>query len=366
MRAGGDWSHVTDALAVIQSLYDEGRFRSMLTACRRARSLLPSASAQEAAEILRQEGVALHCMRRYDDALAAYAEARSADPLDEELDALLRLNVVMVLRDQGRVDAAVAELKLLQKSDSTPAHLLACVLQTLGSALEDNDPLAAAAAYREAREVGDATEAAIAGFSLGNVLRRIDELPAAAVAYNAALQTYALLDDRSRIADCLDSLGMVKAYENDYAAALELHDRATALYETLERPHDLVIALQNRAWALLRLEHPEQSLAVYQDAAAILRAVGTPAEAAFADLQTVPALCALGRTDEAALLLDGLDRRHLDTTEQAGAAWMTGWVACHTGDEKRCREARTYAAEVFSDAHEYASAREVRELPHPL
>lgn len=250
-------------LRQVVALYDQSRFRSMLTACRQAKQLASAAPALELAELSRQEGIALHCLRRHEEALAAYAVARATAPLDNELQVMLRMNEAMVHEDQGDARKAVAELKSLCESPSTPPELLGSVLLALGSALKDSDPLAAAAVYRQVLETGgdDDESSGIAAFSLGNILTQVDELDDAARAYDAAWASYASAGDLSRLADCIDSLGVVRAYQGAYAEALRLHDQALTYYRSLERPHDLTVAHQNKAWAPLQLGQAEEALA---------------------------------------------------------------------------------------------------------
>lgn len=81
----------------------------------------------------------------------------------------------------------------------------------------------------------------------------------------------------------------------------------------------------------------------------------------------MPALCAVGMGKAAKCFVDAVNRHRLpaDSTEQAYASWMNGWVAHHVGNEELCVHSRQYAVAVYVDGRQYAAAREVGQFPHP-
>ena len=324
------------------------------------------------AELARRRGNVLADLGRHDDALQSYALARRRGWDDAELALLISMNEAQIYADRGDCGRAVSVLREVAVSPRLTDALAGPVHLALGSALaECGDVVGAGEVFRGviclAEEAGDLAVAARAWFKTGNVLTSADELGAAEEAYRTARALFTQLGEPGADADCVDALGTVMAYRNRFPEALALHDAARGVYQILQRPVDLAIAEQNYSWALFNLGRPAEALSASARAVSLYVSAGQTTAAWCAELSTIPALCELGRIQDARELIQVtiVARPALIANDGAYLAWMTAWLSHYDGDEALCRAGRLLAAQTFSSRGSFAAAREALDLPHP-
>nr|VFK22581.1 MAG: Tetratricopeptide repeat-containing protein [Candidatus Kentron sp. MB]VFK28903.1 MAG: Tetratricopeptide repeat-containing protein [Candidatus Kentron sp. MB]VFK74148.1 MAG: Tetratricopeptide repeat-containing protein [Candidatus Kentron sp. MB] len=141
---------------------------------------------------------------------------------------------------RGEIGKADAIFKQIEKG---AAHQAAEVAKTLGAIAYRNRPQGALEHYR--RAVAYAPEDAEAWNKVGKLNYRLGEMAAAEAAFRRARELGEAAEDKRVIAMALNNLGVIARTRGDLAKAEGLHRRALALIEKLGHKKHMAVTLSN-------------------------------------------------------------------------------------------------------------------------
>ncbi|MGH2557464.1 MAG: tetratricopeptide repeat protein [Thermomicrobiales bacterium] len=118
-----------------------------------------------------------------------------------------------------------------------------------------------------------------------------------------------LLDDRRKLVDALYLQAGIALEQAEYQQGLSMAAEAASIFGELGNVHTEAIALFLLGGFLLRLDRLDEAVATYARALPTWVSMGTPVEVATCLQETAPLALALGRADDAALLLGAGEAR---------------------------------------------------------
>ena len=283
-RGGDDTKKRTALLAAGRAA--QGRYANA-TAIEHYRAVLPLLTPAERGAVLVDLGTVLELTGAWDDAEAAYAQARDLAAQAEDAPASASADVALaeVARKQGRFADAAARLDEAEKAFAGLADEAG-----LGRVLHLRGTLAAQqGGYDEAR---------------GH--------------YEASLALRRRLDDRAQAAALLSNLGIIAEYTGDYDAARDLNEQALALRTEIGERRAIGVSQNNLGMIALLQKDFVDARARFTETTRLALEVGDPWVLAIARNNLANALRGLGD-------LDGARAGYADSLE-AYLQWDDRWA----------------------------------------
>nr|WP_240979294.1 tetratricopeptide repeat protein [Streptomyces sp. HNM0574] len=331
--------------------------------CRTARrSSLDARRLADAASALNNEGLALHGLRRFEEAVSAHQRAAEvfADLGHPDAEARALDNLGSALRNLRRYEEAIeahtrAAAYFRRAGDRFHE---ASTLGNLGGAFRAVRRFEEAVECQEravaaARESGDRNGEAISLSGLGNTLLELRRHKEALEAFDRQLELCRATGHPHGLARALDNLGAALRRLHRYDEAFEAHARSAELFQELGEPHGE--ALAHGALGLCHLHSGRHGEAV----TALRRAAGMHREDGDRHGEAVN-LCNLGE----ALRLAGRPAEAVETQERSAARYREtgdghgeglalarlGTVLFDTGQHAPSAAAFGRSAELFREA----------------
>ncbi|MFI6031649.1 tetratricopeptide repeat protein [Amycolatopsis magusensis] len=228
-------------------------------------------------------GVALHEVRRFEEAIAAQEQAAAIfrEIGDRQGKGRALINLGNALQGVWRFEEAIAaqEQAAAIYRETGDRHREGIALNNLGNALQGvwrfEEAIAAheqaAAIYRE---TGDRHGEGGALNNLGNALREVRRFEEAIAAHEQAAAIYRETGDRHGEGRALNNFGLVLREVRRFEEAIAAHEQAAAIYRETGDRHGEGGALNNLGLVLEEVRRFEEAIAAHEQAAAIYRDFG--------------------------------------------------------------------------------------------
>jgi tetratricopeptide (TPR) repeat protein len=264
---------------------------------------------QQRAWMLTRRGDALSDLGRYDDALAAYLDARA----------------ILEAIDGGEVHEIDMEIGL--------------TLERVGRPMESRQRFEDALAGYEA--AGDVHGVALCRLNMAGVYRELGDRHGEVAALTAARDTFEELGLEREALDARFNLANAAWGRGDLVTARGFYAEARPRYEALDLPVQVADCDDSLGAVLHEFGKVERAIELHRSAREVYLAHGAAPEAALSRRNLGHALDHAGRFDEAETELAGAEAEYEVMGASggvAGCAYLLAWVAVHRGDPERALE----------------------------
>jgi tetratricopeptide (TPR) repeat protein len=274
------------------ALHGLRRFEEAVDAHRHTRRLHERRGERDGeAKVCNNLGLSLRALRRHGEAIDAYTDSlRIYQELGElHSAAVVRSNIAVVLDEWGRLDEALDELEQAlvthmdlhdRTNEAQVRNSLGIVLRRLGRPEESVSALTRSLGL--CAELGEWHGRAKAWNNLGLALRDLGRWEDSLAAHTRARDWYEFLGDGHAEASAWSNLGHTLLDLHRGEEALSAARRALDLYEAFEDWHHSGIALQNMAVIHQEGNHTEDARTAWLAAAEAYERAGAPQQAAAA------------------------------------------------------------------------------------